>query len=260
MSLDEVLKRMKEEYESAISSNGSEAQTSLIRSQKLIHILHNQVKLEFINLGIDTNLIYPSQGATKPEIKIEGFLKAKSQDVCIVPNHMSLKDIQNKCLKTERVITINVRSQLSSMAKNIDTLYERTFAEALNLHLKYPKQCLGEVYLIPTHEYCSKSMKNNCIKFKQFSKLEDYIKKFQIINKRIIHTKDEYKYERICLLIVDFRQETPKLYSDIADLKTDGLISYDSKVSMEGLTFENFAKDLLDIYANRFGSIEPLKS
>lgn len=253
MSINEILKQMKDEYEFAISSNGSEAQTSLICSQRLINILHNKVKSEFLNLGVNSSLVLPPLGETKPEIKIAGLLKAKSQDVCIIPKDISLNDIKNNHSGIERILTVNVRSQLSSMAKNIDTLYERTFAEPLNLHLKYPKQCLGEVYLIPTHEYCSESMKNSCIKFKQFFKLEDYINKFQIINGRINHDRDEYKYERVCLLIVDFRENTPKLYSDIDELKNDGLIPQNANVSMEGLTFDNFAQDLLNIYEQRFG-------
>lgn len=42
---------------------------------------------------------------------------------------------------TEHTLSVNVRSQLSSIAKNFDTLYERTFAEAINLHLRCEKWC-----------------------------------------------------------------------------------------------------------------------
>jgi len=50
---------------------------------------------------------------------------------------------------TEKIISINVRSQFSSLAKNFDTLYERTIAEAQNLHVRCSKMCLGEVYMMP---------------------------------------------------------------------------------------------------------------
>lgn len=36
-------------------------------------------------------------------------------------------------------------STIERAEKNLDTLHKRTFAETLNLHLKYPKQYLGEV-------------------------------------------------------------------------------------------------------------------
>ncbi len=253
MSIQEVLMEMKNVYEQAILRDGSKAQTSLIRSQKLINLLHNLVKKEFLDLGVNPDLIHPLLGKTKPEIKIKGKLKAKDQDITIIPPEITTQNIKEKNACIERILAVNVRSQLSSMAKNIDTLYERTFAEPLNLHLEYSKQCLGEVYLIPTHEYCSKAMKNKKIKFIKFKKIADYIEKFQIINKRDINKCEDYKYERVCLLIVDFRQEQPKLYSTAEELKMDNLIPQDSNVSMNGLTFEGFASDILNTYQDRFG-------
>lgn len=263
MTIDIALLQMKTEFESAILENGATAQTGLIRSQKLINILHNQVKEEFINLGVPACTIYPPLGDNNPEIKISGLLKAKNQDICIIPNTVSQSQIIINRTKAElidnnnieTVISINIRSQLSSLAKNIDTLYERTFAEALNLHLRYPKQCLGEVYLIPTHEYDSDAMKNNKIKYKKLTKLEYYIKKFQYVNSRDYSLGQEYKYERVCLLIVDFRKEQPKLYSTADELKADGLIPKNSTVNMDNLSFETFARDLLCAYQSRFGNI-----
>jgi hypothetical protein len=140
------------------------------------------------------------------------------------------------------------------LAKNIDTLYERTFAEALNLHLSYPKQVLGEVYLIPTHEYDDKAMLKNKVIFKKASRIEEYIKMFQAINQRGSAEKDEYKYERVCLLIVDFRKSQPKLYSDIKSLVNDGLVSEKTSLNFENLSVNNFAKDLIEIYNNRFST------
>lgn len=263
--INNALLQMKNEFESAILQNGATSQTSLIRSQKLINILHNQVKKEFIKLGVNPLCIYPHIGECSPEIKMAGLLKAKYQDICILPSSISNKCIIKKTRaelseidKGDRVISINIRSQLSSLAKNIDTLYERTFAEALNLHLRYPKICLGEVYLIPTHEYDSNSMKKNQIVYKKINKLEDYISKFQYINSRDSYIGQEYKYERACLLIVDFSKEIPKLYNSANELKNDGLIKETSKVTLNGLTFETFAKDILDIYQSRFDVVADL--
>ena len=193
--------------------------------------------------------LYPRLNSTGPEIRIQGFLKAKKQDICIVP---SPEIIRRQSQQIEKVVTVNARSQLSSLQKNIDTLYERTFAEALNLHLQYAKQCLGEVYLIPTHEYDDRAMFDNQVKFKKVSRIEHYIEMFQALNRRIDHTIDNYKYERVCLLIADFRPESPKLYSDAQELINDGLISEYTKATLEFLTIEDFAGDLLDIYSKRF--------
>ncbi|MEI8092479.1 MAG: hypothetical protein WCG98_10405 [bacterium] len=70
------------------------------------------------------------------------------------------------------------------MQKNIDTLYERTFAEALNLHLEYPNMCLGEVYMIPAYEYDDKKMTKNKVEFKAVSKIEKYLEMFYAIADR----------------------------------------------------------------------------
>jgi len=261
MALNKILKRIKKEFETAIKTskfngniydNGNKAKEALIRSQKIINYLHDFVKEDFIKNGIPKNKIYPPIKQSKPELKIQGFLKAKNQDISIVPEKALVKKTSEYFSEVEKVLSVNVRSQLSSLAKNIDTLYERTFAEALNLHLSYPRQVLGEVYLIPTHEYDDKAMLKNKVVFKKVSKIEDYIKMFQAINQRGSAEKDEYKYERVCLLIVDFRKPQPKLYSDIKSLIKDGLVSEKISLNFENLSVNNFAKDLIEIYNNRF--------
>jgi hypothetical protein len=108
--------------------------------------------------------------------------------------------------------------------------------------------------LIPTHEYDDKTMVKNKILFKKVSKIEDYIRMFQAINSRKSTSKDEYKYERVCLLIVDFRPKKPKLYSSIKELQKDGLVPENTKESLENLSIKDFAKDILKIYTERFGN------
>jgi hypothetical protein len=262
MSINSVLKQIKQEYDSAITTrsfngktyqNGSKAKEALIRSQKVINYLHEHVKEELLEAGVNNSSMYPPVGCSKPEVKLAGFLKNKNQDISVIPrgsfttvnNLSSLKEV-------EKILSINVRSQMSSLSKNIDTLYERTFAEALNLHLSHPAQCLGEVYLIPTHEYDDKAMERNQVAFKNLSKIEDYIRMFQAINKRDDTATGEYKYERVALLIVDFRNSNPILYSSIEQLKQAGLVSQSTELTMDNLNIENFAADLLSKYAERF--------
>jgi len=122
----------------------------------------------------------------------------------------------------------------------------------LNLHLKYPKISLGEVYLIPTHEYDDQEAIHSRIGFKPPTDIERYINLFQQINNRTDCTKDEYKYERVCLLVVDFRPRTPKLYTTIEELINEGLISKTSKANMTNLNILDFVPNLLNIYSQRF--------
>ncbi len=261
MNIQNILKKIKVEFEKTIITakfndkkygNGNKAKEALIRSQRIIRYIHEYIKEEFVRNGVDKNKIYPAIGNTTPEVKIKGFLKSKNQDISISPYKSLIEKTSDFYPEIEKILTVNIRSQLSSLSKNIDTLYERTFAEALNLHLSYPKQCLGEVYLIPTHEYDDKEMLKNRVVFKQVTKIEDYIRMFQAINKRGSITKDEYKYERICLLIADFRNKTPKLYSNIGSLIEAKLLPEKTTVSLDHLTIDNFAEDLLGIYSSRF--------
>lgn len=262
MDIHRILLQVKTDFDCAITTarfngniyaNGNKAKEALIRSQKIINLIHEFVKNDFVNCGVPPQMIFPPVGSSNPEIKIKGFLKSKNQDVTIIPTESQVVLSDTDSIDNEKILSVNIRSQLSSLAKNIDTLYERTFAEALNLHLSYPRQCLGEVYLIPTHEYDDKAMLRNHVDYKSVSKIENYIKMFQAINNRLDTDKDGYKYERVCLLIVDFRQEKPKLYETIEDLKNDGLVSQDSTVTLENLTSNNFANDLLSVYRSRFG-------
>ena len=262
MDIQKILKKIKKEFDEAITTatfngntytNGNKAKEALIRSQKIINYIHEYVKNDFVENGVDAQKIFPPLNQSSPELKIKGFLKSKNQDVSILPSGEYHEFALNGDKKAEKILTVNIRSQLSSLQKNIDTLYERTFAEALNLHLQNPKQCLGEVYLIPTHEYCDKAMMSNEVNFKNQSKIEAYIKMFQAINDRISDEGNEYKYERVCLLVADFRNKKPKLYSTTAQLKKDQLVSPEFKIELEGLSINDFAKDLLSIYKKRFG-------
>jgi hypothetical protein len=157
---------------------------------------------------------------------------------------------------TEKILSINVRSQLSSLDKNFDTLYERTFAEALNFHLRCPEMCLGEVYMIPVYEYDTRAAQQNRISFsRSFRNVEKYLLAFNSIAGRISIVSDHYKYEQVCLLIIDFSLQTPKIYSSDEDLKRDGLLPENSAASISNLTFERFIPSLLETYRARFPNL-----
>ncbi|GAB6010633.1 hypothetical protein [Viscerimonas tarda] len=229
------------------------------------------VKSEFIRLGVNETLVRPPLGNSAGELKLSGVLKTKDQDICIIPNHLVpikeeltydglLNGYSDKygIEYTKHILSINVRSQLSSAAKNFDTLYERTFAEALNLHLRCPKMVLGELYMIPVKEYESKASKNKKVEYRSIKGIDKHIEKyllsFSAINERIDEAKDFYKYERVCLLIVDFSARTPKIYNTDDELRKDGLLPMGSRASIENLSFPTFASDLLSIYTSRFGT------
>lgn len=270
ITLNKALLKIKTSIEEAILESGTEGKNNLIRTQKPIKLLHEIVKSELIKNNINPQRIRPLSDNSAGELNLTGFFKKKNQDVCVIPENIEMKseildfegilygqeDNYGKNF-TERTLTINVRSQLSSSAKNFDTLYERTFAEALNLHLRCPNMVLGEFYMIAVRELDSNYTNKNKIKYKDINEstkkhIEKYILSFNAINNRNKIDAEHYKYERVCLLIVDFSFKKPKVYSSTKDLIKDGLLDKKSKANMSSLNFETFISDILSIYQTRF--------
>lgn len=265
--IDEQLFQFKTMLEAAILDRGVKGKESIIRSSALINLIHDAVKYELIQNGIAPLQIYPHLGETKPEMKIAGFLKQKDQDVCVAPKNIdrvkrriswgplaneNVTDIYGEEY-TRNTLIINVRSQMSSISKNTDTLFERTFAEALNLHMMYRDAVLGEVYLIPVYEYDEATMNERRITFKSHqTNVAKYISFFSAINGRKNPEDELYKYERCTLLIVDFKHKQPVLYRSTSQLIEAGLLPKEFPLSMETLSFDTFSKDILASYAQRF--------
>lgn len=267
MTIQQAVINFKRLIETAIIAGGAKEKEAIIRSSLPILNIHEAVKTALIANGVNPILIYPPCGARTPELKLAGSMKQKNQDVCVRANDVPLFKTSlcggllngvvdrfgDQC--TERTLCINVRSQISSLQKNFDTLYERTISEALNLHDRSPKMCLGEVYMIAVPEYDNIAFDENRVAFKHINSrlVEKYIKSFQAINNRNVTDKFFYQYEHACLLIVDFSKDIPKIYNSTDELKADGLLAPGSTISMEGLQFDNFAQKLLSTYNQRFG-------
>lgn len=278
-----ALNQIKADIEHAIITNGESGKNALIRTQRPIKLIHDVIKTEFVNFGIHPSLVNPElkrlQRIVDPllrtnnrpvilkdkELSLAGYLKTKNQDISVVPNNIPvnteilayptyLNGFTDKfgTSFTESVISVNVRSQLSSVAKNFDTLYERTFAEALNFHLRLPNMVLGEVYLIIAKEYDSDAAANRNVLFRNSEHIEKYILAFQALNNRLLESDPLYKYERIALLIVDFSQQIPKLYNTTQDLIADGIIPINSLANIDNLSLSGFIVDLMQIYQTRF--------
>jgi len=274
-TIQDAVNNIKLIYEASII-NGNRGNT--IRSSALINNIHNAIKTDLINANIHPSLVNPSKDylnrvinptgraynrprvLANKELKLSGFLKTKTQDISVIPDNIHISptimnvnsgmngysDIYGD-LFTESVLSINVRSQLSSIKKNFDTLYERTFAESLNLHLRCPNMVLGEVYLIPVKEYID----GNVIGFNNID-LVKYIEAFQAINMRANRNDEKFKYERCCLLIVDFDRPVPKIYNTVNELVQDGFLPAGSNYSLTNLDYPNFVNDILQIYTARF--------
>lgn len=273
MTIEQCLALIQTDIEQSITTGGIKGKKSLITSQKLINLLHEVVKHSLVNLGVNPLLIHPPIGRAKPEKRIAGFLKFKTQDICVFPNNREPRrePITFKGLFatdetepfgenfSEQILAINLRSQLSSIGKNLDTMYERTYAEPLNLHRRLPKMVLGEVYLISARELNSTSVERKIVEYKPVTistakSIEKYINGFSALNNRSSQTDDPFKYEKVALLIADFSQSPVKLYNTTAELKHDNLLPMGSAATIEELTYPNFERTLLAIHSQRFGT------
>lgn len=273
LELNEALEIIKNSVEDVIEYSGSTGKRSLITSQQLINLLHEVIKNSLYQEGINSNLIHPPIGQASGEITLYGFLKTKKQDVCVFPNNktprheaIDFNGLYNTSssdnygeLFTEHILSINLRSQLSSLRNNIDTMFERTYAEPINLHRRVPKMVLGEVYLLSIRELDSTQVAQNNFVYKPFTDstsryLEKYIKGFSALNLRTSQRDDDFKYERVALILADFSQNPVKIYNTTRELLNDNLLPEESTASMDNLSYDGFAKRLLDVYEQRFGS------
>ncbi|QMU66049.1 MAG: hypothetical protein GKR88_18385 [Flavobacteriaceae bacterium] len=162
-------------------------------------------------------------------------------------------------LFTEHILSVNVRSQLSSIGNNIDTMYERTYAEPLNLHRILPKMVLGEVYLLSVRELDSAQVALNNVAYKSHTAsvgryIERYIKGFAALNMRSSQRDDDFKYERIALILADFSQTPVKIYNNNAELNADGILPAGSTADMTNLSYDGFVDRLTEVYDKRFGT------
>lgn len=261
------LQHFKDILENAIQESGEAGFSNVIRSQKPINFIHEIIKQDLLFYNVRQSNIYPPLNSSKPEIKLAGFLKQKDQDICITPQNICKEKVlvnwgplsfENKqdiygFEFSQHCLVINVRSQMRSIAKNTDTLFERTFAESLNLHMRYPKMVLGELYVIPIKEYSLELSKNKQIGFEdKLINIEKYISFFHAISGRKNENVDLWKYEKCCLLIVNLCSDKPYFYNNSYELKEDNIISQNFQIEYADISFTNFTKDLLNIYATRF--------
>lgn len=250
-------------YNGTTYQNGQKAKEALIRSQSLIFNVHESVKKSFYKkLQSDTSFVWtvhPPINQTAPELKIYGKLKGKDQDIVFLrtplcaskfidgPNIGQIDSVGIEA--TKRSIIIGVRSQMSSVDKNFDTLMERAFAETLNLRLRAPVITMGEVYVLPIEELNDQSMLKNQVEFSgRRVKVEKFIRIFNSFSGRSdLQLEDQYKYDASALVLLDLRQTPPKIIFNKQDLKEYGF--NDEVCNMfEHISAEGFDERLLKNY------------
>ncbi|QKJ49498.1 hypothetical protein G9394_14620 [Proteus vulgaris] len=242
--------------------DGLKAKEALIRSQSLIGIFHEWLKCE-LNKEIKLNNklnhfnwdIHPVIGSSSPELNLFGFFKKKAQDIVFTREKFKQEEIESLgeidkvgYLASNTSITCGVRSQMSSIDKNFDTLMERAIAEAVNLKIRLNKITLGELYIIPIKEIDNSAAKENSFKLsKKKVKIDKFIRQFYNASRH--DSKNEvYMVDAACLLIIDL-ENNGNVITQKKDLKKLG---FDDEVCemFEQLKPTNFIERLLSHYIN----------
>ena len=256
-------------YRGKKSRNGQEAKNSAIRSSGPIQQVHSVIRdgifREINARGLNPS-VWPPMGQTKPELRITGLLKAKDQDVAItvephqeevVTTGVNAGLVDPIGLRaTDSALVIGVRSQMSSLAKNFDTLAERAFAETLNLRLRAPNITLGEVYLLPVQEFEDAALKNNTFGFKSSRiNLDKFVRIFNAISgpRDLADPTNLYKYNSTALIVADFSPERVKVLWDADDVAR--VFDEEVAANMNKLMPSTFTQRIVDDYLKTLDSL-----
>jgi len=187
--LNDCLQQMK-----AIYLNDSVAS---VRSQAFINVLHDYCIAELHDVGIGDDSFQILKEAT-----IFGSHKRKDVDVAVI------EDINGP------QIIIGIRSQMSSVSKNILTYYEEIIGDCISLHDRFPMAVLCYVYLLPKRPI--KEERNELVNLERAEKL------FERITGRDDWRSPKDKYEHFAFLKVDFDVDPPELLETTPLLSIDG--------------------------------------
>jgi hypothetical protein len=186
--LIETLQKMKAVYVNAPVTS--------VRSQSFINVLHDWCISELRNVGINDDSFTILKEAT-----IFGSHKPKDVDVAVIEN-----------INGPQII-IGIRSQMSSVSKNILTYYEEIIGDCISLHDRFPMAVLCYIYLLP-----QKAIKGGIPEIVNLDRAEHL---FARITGRNDWRETKDKYEHFAFLKVDFETDPPTLLETLPLLGID---------------------------------------
>lgn len=193
-----------------------------VRGQAFIKCLHGYLINE-----IDSRLTpYARRRGIKvvAEATILGSHKPKDVDVAVI-------DPENGPL-----LMIGVRSQMSSVGKNVLTYYEGIVGECISLQDRFPMSTIGYVYLMPLRPI-KEGKELELVDHPRFAKM------YAAITGR---SGQDYKnvrgvYDQFAYLVVDFDKEPPEIRDDLVE----------ASVPLCDLHIATFVDRMLDTFKSR---------
>jgi hypothetical protein len=180
-----------------------------VRNQKFINVLHDFCISELHKIGIDDSKFQIIKEAT-----IYGSHKPKDVDVAVIEN-----------INGPQII-IGIRSQMSSISKNILNYYEEIIGDCISLHDRFPMAVLCYMYLLPQRPI--KEGHDENVNLDRAERL------FERIAGRDDWRAPKDKYEHFAFLKVDFESDPPALLDTVPLLSVDNffdniLLTYNNR-------------------------------
>lgn len=188
--------------------------TVAVRGQGFINILHDYCIDELINIGVPKEKIFK-------EATIYGSHKAKDVDVAVIDK------------LNGPFIIVGIRSQMSSISKNILTYYEEIIGDCISLHDRFPMAVICYVYLLPTRPI-KPGLEKESIDLERAEKL------FRLITDRGDWRNTKDKYEHFAFLKVDFTEENPSLLDTLPQLRINDFFDKIKETYNERNLFNQF--------------------
>ncbi|MBX3036012.1 MAG: hypothetical protein KF758_03780 [Anaerolineales bacterium] len=188
--------------------------TVAVRGQGFINILHDYCIDELINIGVPKEKIFK-------EATIYGSHKAKDVDVAVIDK------------LNGPFIIVGIRSQMSSVSKNILTYYEEIIGDCISLHDRFPMAVICYVYLLPTRPI-KPGLEKESIDLERAEKL------FRLITDRGDWRNTKDKYEHFAFLKVDFTEENPNLLDTLPQLRINDFFDKIKETYNERNLFNQF--------------------
>lgn len=196
--------------------------TAAVRSQTFIYQLHqycieelhrslNPGKVQKISLA---DMRQPMGKPHYPAVSIDPQKYQLMQEVTLFGSHKNKdEDIALTHFANGPQIAIGVRSQMSSVGKNLENYYEGIIGECISLHDRFPMATLGYVYLLPKNP-----IKPGLVEEIDLDRAELL---FQKITERTDWHSPNDRYEHFAFLKVDFSTDPPTIIPSSPELSIE---------------------------------------
>ncbi len=197
-----------------------------VRKQTVIRLLHtylvNKLK-EKTGFKLKEDCKDKDMVFIDTEVKIPGFHKVKNVDIAVVHK------------RAGPLMLISVKSLMSSITNNFTNDYESAIGDAISMHERYPYLIYAYVIIMPTEVLIRDETFN-------LDYYEGFLRK---INNRIGEEDKDKKYERVSMVIGDFKANPIKLSK--------------KHPSDKGLRIETFIEDICSILKERYEMLKIIK-